>query len=517
MNGGLEKWGFGSAGCPEPAKLDAYAEKVAGHPLSIGVDIPERNRFHRTVNGPNSASDGHRRPPDLAPVGPSGSPSAALPGPAGRLLSSCNRQPRTPAMNRYAGHKEIPFPLTESRQSHRLPPPPPPHQRLAHDPSQRHQSMAPPDVSRVHVLKHRAPPASQSLLGAAPPDLCRMPETSLQSHGQRLAASPVLPQALGGLHPAHPQAPGSVAGTYQSPHTQTPEATYGGLQQAPPGAYGARKLPDSDAPPNVTVSTSTIPLSLAASLQHRGSDLSSIVHQINQICQARAGAGTTSVCEGQIANPSPISRNLLINASSRVSAPLAGPGPGAAPPDRPLVPSAAAMRSQRCPSVANGVAAFPADAAHVHRQPVWTRHQLSHLQLPPEGSPPCKNPRSDLAAECAFPARNLGYLCKLARPDPPAAPPPVAPPGLRADGNYAQPPWGRTEVLEGFQAGRVIGAKFRPGKESLPGPPEMAYDVDFLGAREFAPGGFREPDAGSSDRSSVAPSQDSVRALHPAY
>ncbi|KAG7234897.1 hypothetical protein INR49_003634, partial [Caranx melampygus] len=92
------------------------------------------------------------------------------------------------------------------------------------------------------------------------------------------------------------------------------------LQQPPPGAYGPRKLPDADAPPNVTVSTSTIPLSMAASLhQNRPSDLSSIVHQINQLCQARAGMGTTSVCEGQIANPSPISRNLLINASSRVS------------------------------------------------------------------------------------------------------------------------------------------------------------------------------------------------------
>ena len=76
-------------------------------------------------------------------------------------------------------------------------------------------------------------------------------------------------------------------------------------------------MPDSDAPLNVTVSTSTISLSMVATLQQsQPPDLSSIVHQINQFCQTRAGISTTSVCEGQIANPSPISHSLLINAST---------------------------------------------------------------------------------------------------------------------------------------------------------------------------------------------------------
>ncbi|XP_061637469.1 protein FAM222B-like [Phyllopteryx taeniolatus] len=522
MHGGLEKWGSGSANCPTPAELDAFAEKVGGRPLSIAVDsnsvnVPQRKQVRRTT----AYSTGHRQPPNPAPVRLGGSLLAVLPGPARQLLSSCNRYLHRAAMNRYAAHKEVPFQLTEaapSRQSHGLLPA---QQRLAHNPQQ-HHGVAPPDVAHMHMLKHQTPPAPHSLLGAAPPHLCRMSEASLQLHGQRLAGSQILPQALGavssGLHPAHPQAPGTVPCGFQS---QTPGAMSGGLQQAPPGAYGPRKLPDSDAPPNVTVSTSTIPLSMAASLQHRGGDLSSIVHQINQLCQARAGVGTTSVCEGQIANPSPISRNLLINASSRVSAPGLGSGascPAAGPPDKPpALPPAAAIQSQLCPSVANGVAAFPANAVHVRQQRVWTQHQLSHLQLPPEGLPPCKNPRSDPPAECTFPARTFSYLCKLAQADPPGPLSPVPPPGAYADRNYVHPPWGRTEVLEGFQAGRVIGGKYRPGKESLPGRSETVYDVDFLGPRDFVMGGFREPDVDSMERSAAGPPQDTGRALHPAY
>ncbi|KAB1251157.1 Protein FAM222B [Camelus dromedarius] len=79
-------------------------------------------------------------------------------------------------------------------------------------------------------------------------------------------------------------------------------------------------MPDSDDPLNVTGSTSTIALSMAATLQQsQPLDLSCIVQQINQVCQTRAGISTASVCEGQLADPSPSSHSLLINANTQVS------------------------------------------------------------------------------------------------------------------------------------------------------------------------------------------------------
>ncbi|EPY83205.1 hypothetical protein CB1_000591031 [Camelus ferus] len=94
-----------------------------------------------------------------------------------------------------------------------------------------------------------------------------------------------------------------------------------GLQHPPtPLLYGGRKMPDSDAPLNVTRSTSTIALSMAATLQQsQPLDLSCIVQLINQVCQTRAGISTASVCEGQLADPSPSSHSLLINANTQVS------------------------------------------------------------------------------------------------------------------------------------------------------------------------------------------------------
>ncbi|XP_077396418.1 uncharacterized protein LOC144032838 [Festucalex cinctus] len=374
---------------------------------------------------------------------------------------------------------------------------PMPNRRLTHEPLQQHCPF------------NALPMCGQSLVGSQ-----TLPRTSDATFsGIQLPRSQTLGAVPGGLHPRqtvpgslqpahHPRMPGAIPAGLHLPHAQTipgglqtPGVVSGGLQQAPPGAYGPRKLPDSDAPPNVTVSTSTIPLSMAASLQQRGGgDLSSIVHQISQLCQARAGAGATSVCEGQIANPSPISRNLLINASSRVSAP--------GPTDTlPAPPPGAAVRSQLGPPVANAVAAFPADAIQTHRQSVWTQ--------PPEGVRPCKSLRLDHAAERNFPTRTLGYLCK--------PPSPVGPPGPYADADRANSPWGASQVPTGFQAGRVVGAKYRLSKEILPGHSKMASDLDFLGGQDFVTAGFPDPTVDSMDGSAAGPPRGAACALHRAY
>ncbi|XP_077579516.1 uncharacterized protein LOC144200980 [Stigmatopora nigra] len=174
-------------------------------------------------------------------------------------------------------------------------------------------------------------------------------------------------------------------------------------------AYGPpREVPDSEAPPNVTVSTSTIPLSMAAPRRRRADDLSAIVHQINRLCRARAGAGATSVCEGQIANPGPISRNLLIDASSRAAAATGG-GRSAAPP-----------------------VVLP--AARVQRRRAWAGGAED------EGAPPCKDPRP---AECALLGRTPSYPCKPAEAPhahPDYGPPPRARFPLEAAGaEYRRP------------------------------------------------------------------------------
>ncbi|KAI3353962.1 hypothetical protein L3Q82_018459, partial [Scortum barcoo] len=452
-----------------------------------------------------------------------------------------------------------PPPTVRPSQQQRLPPPhsqalqqSAPHsqalqQSVPH--SQALQSQPCPPVTPQQHLSHlqtlklqAAPPQALLTQQGATQDLRHMsdaaPLPSLQ-HPQGLVGSQPLPQAVG-------------AG---------PPNMSNSLQQPPPGVYGPRKLPDADAPPNVTVSTSTIPLSMAASLhQSRPGDLSSIVHQINQMCQARAGMGSTSVCEGQIANPSPISRNLLINASSRVSAhhPALGSVPGClmvAPPDKAAAQTpGAALHPQPNIAAANSVPAFHPDPEkvqlqqqqlqhHLHQQKQqqhlqlqqqqqrsWAQHQLAHMQQPPEGAHPCKTPRMEPPAECAFPSRNLSYSHKLPSAaqsfplkHPAEKPPPSSPAFLSntlncpvgsmpyINGHYMQPPWGSIpapaanngpgpqDLPGAFQAGqaaassdRVLGAKYRPGKEGLPGPPKVMHSVDFLGG-DFQMPSFQEP------------------------
>lgn len=402
-------------------------------------------------------------------------------------------------------------------------------------------------ISHLQTIKHQpAPPQALLTQQGVTQDLRHMSDgaqlLSLQ-HTQGLVGPQPLPQAVG-----------------------APPNMSNGLQHPPAGAFGPRKLPDADAPPNVTVSTSTIPLSMAASLhQNRPGDLSSIVHQINQLCQARAGMGTTSVCEGQIANPSPISRNLLINASSRVSShhPALGSVPSClmvGPSDKATAQtSSAALHSQPNIAATNSIPAFHTDPEKVHlqqqqkqlqhhlqqqkhqqqqqlqqqhlhqlqqlqqQQRSWAQHQLAHMQQPPEGAHPCKNPRMEPPTECAFPSRNLNYSRKLpnaaqsfplkhpaekARPSSPVNCPVGSMPYI--NGHYMQPQWGSIPATAGnsgsgpqdlpvaFQGGqvaastdRIPGAKYLPGKEDPTSQSKLMQNVDFLG-RDFQVPSFQE-------------------------
>ncbi|KAK5905344.1 hypothetical protein CesoFtcFv8_006818 [Champsocephalus esox] len=425
-------------------------------------------------------------------------------------------------------------------------------------------------LSHLQTLKHpTAPPQALLSQHSLTQDLRHMSDgahlPSLQ-HTQGLVGPQPLPQAQG-------------TGTPTMPNS---------LQQPPPGAYGPRKLPDADAPPNVTVSTSTIPLSMASSLhQNRPSDLSSIVQQINQLCQARAGMGATSVCEGQIANPSPISRNLLINASSRVSCHHLGLGSGPSchmmgPLDKATAHTPnAALHSQP------NTSAFHADPEklqllqqqhhHLHQQKQqqqlqqqqlqqhqhlqqqlqlqqqqrsWAQHQMAHMQQPPEGAHPCKNPRMEPPTECAFSARNPNYSHKLpntAQSFPLKHPAEKLPPSSPVNcpvgsmpyinGHYMQPQWGHNgsgpqDLPVSFQGGqaaastdRIPGAKYRPGKEGPPVQSKLMQNVDFVGG-EFQMPSFQEQNMEhvleKMHRSAMSQVQEpnnggGVHAHHPGY
>ncbi|XP_033988675.1 protein FAM222B-like [Trematomus bernacchii] len=476
----------------------------------------------------------------------------------------------------------------------------PSQQRLAHPPGLQRQQSAPHTQALQHQNQNQnqsAPPAAQqqhlshlqTLKHPTAPPQALLSQHSLTQDLRHMSDGAHLPslqhtQGLVGSQPL-PQAQGT--GTPTMPNS---------LQQPPPGAYGPRKLPDADAPPNVTVSTSTIPLSMASSLhQNRPSDLSSIVQQINQLCQARAGMGATSVCEGQIANPSPISRNLLINASSRVSChhPGLGSGPSChmmGPLDKATAHTPnAALHSQP------NTSAFHADPErlqlqqqhhHLHQQKQqqqqqqqlqqhqhlqqqlqmqqqqqqqrsWAQHQMAHMQQPPEGAHPCKNPRMEPPTECAFPSRNLNYSHKLpntaqsfplkhpAEKLPPSSPVncPVGSMPYIND-HYMQPQWGSMPATAGhngsgpqdlpvsFQGGqaaastdRIPGAKYRPGKEGPPAQSKLMQNVDFLGG-EFQMPSFQEQNMEhvleKMHRSAMSQVQEpnnggGVHAHHPGY
>lgn len=596
---------MGSASYPTPAQLDAYAKKVANNPLTIqifpnSVKVPQRKHIRRTVNGLDTSLSGQRHSPYPTQVSSHRGLLAVLRAPSKDIIKESNsgraRQLHKAIMNphngSYAAHSTLNLPqsahnlrcssqpVVETPQKQNMVHPQTlqlqqslsqpipqamPHpqvlqrqqslsqvqtsqqQRLAHP--QRQQSVPLPQTLRQQQQQRQSQPSisvalqqqQQHLQPLKPPPQASLPQQGLT---QDLRHMPDGPSLMSLQHN-----PG-LAASQTLPHAVVaPPAMSNGLQQPPPGTFGPRKLPDADAPPNVTVSTSTIPLSMAASLhQNRPSNLSSIVHQINQLCQARAGMGATSVCEGQIANPSPISRNLLINASSRVSS--LQPGLGSVPGGLMMAAAekgaaqnpAAVLHSQ--PAIA--VNAFHRDPEKVHLQQLqhhahqqkqqqqqqhlqqlqqqqrsWAQHQLEHMQQPPEGAHPCKNPRLERPTESDFPSQNLSYPHKL-----PAGaqftlkhtadkPQPSSPVNCTVasmpyiNGHYMQPPWSRVPVAAGNAAPgprdlpaafqrepvasateRTAGAKYLPLKEDLT-QAKLMKNVDFLG-QDFHMGSFQE-------------------------
>ncbi|XP_028840617.1 protein FAM222B [Denticeps clupeoides] len=454
MNTGLQKWDttqrMRSAQYPTPAELDAYAKKVANNPLTIkifpnSVKVPQRNHVRRTVNGLDTSG------PRYSPYPPSQASSKAgllaivkVPVVKGIIKDFDGSRARL--------HPDVlmsvpggPYPGAAASAGtlnlHHLPQglQRPPQQQQQQQQGLSHQQLPQP------VPPHQALRHAQAM--SQPPQGHPRPQTL--SH----------PPILG--HPA--QGPPPI------------------LLQQPPA--GPRKLPDGDAPPNVTVSTSTIPLSMASGLhQGRQPDLSSIVNQINQFCQARAqGAGATSMCEGQIANPSPISRNLLINASSRVSMHNSHPHhhhPAAATAPNLMHPSCVIPPPDKAAAPTPIAGAVPHNMVAINRMPLyhndmkqqqqqihqlqqqqqqlrsWNPHQLPHPQHMADGGGgghPCKHPTRDPG----FPGKGMGYAADLcvAQPyalkpqmDKPTPSPPVLNNGMHpgamphyTNGHYFQP------------------------------------------------------------------------------
>ncbi|KAK1882709.1 Protein FAM222B [Dissostichus eleginoides] len=415
-----------SAPFPTPAELDAFAKKVANNPLTIkifpnSVKVPQRNHVRRTVNGLDTS--GQRYSPYPSSQAKAGL-LAVIKGPTVKGIlkdfdGSRARLHTEVVMNPHTGPYQVASTST-----------------LNHHP-------ALPNLTRLQ----------QSLpLQQDPPQTLQMPIPPQQGHNQSLRHPPPMAQHPQGpprlqtlsQHPAlgHPQGPPGVM-LQQQQHLQ---------QQPAPGLQGGRQLPDGDAPPNVTVSTSTIPLSMAAGL-HQGhqADLSHIVHQINQFCQARAqGVGVTSMCEGQIANPSPINRNLLISACSRVSMHSNPATPGfpqhnciICPQEKATGPMGAHPQHSMAvmnhlPSNHNDLKQQQHHLQHLHQQQSqqqlqhnaqlqqkmlsWNQHQLAHVpHMQNGGSHLCKQPSRDPA----FHFKGMGYPAEVCVGQPYTLKPPI--------------------------------------------------------------------------------------------
>ncbi|KAJ3589629.1 hypothetical protein NHX12_010473 [Muraenolepis orangiensis] len=380
-----------SAPFPTPAELDAFAKKVADHPLTIqifpnSVKVPQRNHVRRTVNGLDTSGQRYSPYPPSQSSAKSGLLAVVrAPMVKGVLKdfdgSRARLHPEV-GMNHPTGPYQVAPSSTLNHPHH--------HHTQQHHP--------PPPLGLARPQQSLPPQAHPQTFDTLSQSLGLRHPPPVAQHPQGLAVPQGEPSGLG-----HPQAPALMLHPQQH------------LQQPTPGLQGVRKLPEGDAPPNVTVSTSTIPLSMAAGL-HQGqqADLSAIVHQINRFCQARAqGAGATSVCEGQIANPGPISRNLLIDACSRGS--VHGNPAGYPPHEKACGPA----RHPQGMAAMNHLPAYPDDIKphhlqlHMHPQQThqhhnsaqqqkmhsWNQHQLAHMQN--GGSHPCTQP-----------GRDTGYLCK---------------------------------------------------------------------------------------------------------
>ncbi|KAL1260594.1 hypothetical protein QQF64_008421 [Cirrhinus molitorella] len=560
MNTGLQKWDttqrMRSAHYPTPAELDAYAKKVANNPLTIkifpnSVKVPQRKHIRRTVNGLDTSSQRY------SPYPPQVNTRTGL--------LAIVKVPVKGILKDIEGGRARFLPKLIMN----------PHSGLYANPS---------TLNVPHTVPHTVPHLQTSLgqkslahsqaLQAHPQSLQQ--KSSLQPHQEALHQSqahqpPVPHHALNHqqtLMQQQPQLPGpqglrhlpDMAQTVNLQHSQgfsQSQSSCGGppapgvLQPPLAGLQMPRKLPDADAPPNVTVSTSTIPLSMAASLhQNRPSDLSSIVNQINQFCQARAGMGSTSMCEGQIANPSPISRNQLINASSRVCThPGVGPPPscilgnsdkGGPAPALPL-PDIAAMN--RMPLYHSDMKQQQSQPQQQRQQGPWGQHQLAHLQHLPEG----KN-----LVGPGFLTKNMGYpqeVC-MAQPfnlkpstDKPTPSPPVngMPMGY-SNGHYMQPPWnnilptpnsdssGSQDLVGPFHGGLsgasidcTPGAQYRTGA-AISSQTNLMQTMEYMGGDFQAPC-FRGQNPGTMakmHRASVSRATDSgdsrnVHIHHPGY
>ncbi|XP_036392764.1 protein FAM222B-like [Megalops cyprinoides] len=512
MNTGPQKWDttqkMRSAQYPTPAELDAYAKKVANSPLTIkifpnSVKVPQRKHIRRTVNGLDTSSQRYSPYPSQASAKAGLLAIVKVPlkgilkgfdGGRARLLPEV-------AMNRPGGPYVTQSTLTHPQtvplqQGHPLPQPLALQQGLAH----------PQTLQGQQGLAH--PQTLQGQQGLAHPQTLQAQQ---QPGPQGLRHLPSMAQPPGLQHPQ------GLPSTQPLSHTPSmgplPPNILLQQQQQLPGLHGPRKVPDSDAPPNVTVSTSTIPLSMASTLhQSRPADLSSIVHQISQFCQPRPGISSTSVCEGQIANPSPINRNLLINASSRVSVQTHAPAPGPAPTALP----SCALSSMDKPTTAAalppgpgrvGVTRMPAYHNDVKQQQQqltqqpqqqrsWTQHHLGHLQHVPEGSHPRKHPPG-------LPCKGLSYAQDACAGQPyglkpPAEKPAPSPPvnGVAGaapyvNGHYFQPVWnGILPMPNGDCSGpQDLAVPF------LGGPPGGAVDC--------APGTRYRAGAGSSSQTNM--------------
>lgn len=412
-----------SAQYPTPAELDAYAKKVANTPLTIkifpnSVKVPQRNHVRRTVNGLDAGGARYSPYPPSQSAAKAGL-LAIVKAPTTKGIIKDFTGTRVTMNAPGSGYGPAPSTLTLQHAPQPLQRPPQHQQGLP----QHSQSLQPLQQQQQHQgIGHHAP-------SAMPQHPQGMGRTQPLSH----------PPPLG--HPG-PQPPPALLLQQQQQH----------LQQPPPGLQGGtRKLTDADAPPNVTVSTSTIPLSMAGNLhQGRQADLSTIVHQINQFCQARAqGAGATSMCEGQIANPSPISRNLLINASSRVA--MHSGHSSAVPPG--LGHSSCTIGAPE-KSVGSGVplhnmgainrmAVYHNDLKQQQQQHLqhqqnpqqhtichqqhqqmmsWNQHQLAHLQHVSDGAGhPCKAASRDPG----FPCKGMNYPPELCVGQPYTLKPPM--------------------------------------------------------------------------------------------
>ncbi|XP_030632691.1 protein FAM222B isoform X2 [Chanos chanos] len=531
MNTGLQKWDttqkMRSAHYPTPAELDAYAKKVANNPLTIkifpnSVKVPQRKHIRRTVNGLDTSSQ--RYSPYPSQVSTRTGLLAIVKVPVKGILKDLDgsRSRFLPKiiMNPHGGPYVTPSTLSLSQT-----------------------------VPHIQALSQPQPMAQNSL--SHPPQ--NLPHPQAMQQQKSLSHPPSLQQPQGFPHNQPiTQAPGAG-----------PPAPNMMLQQQPlPGMQVPRKLPDADAPPNVTVSTSTIPLSMAASLhQTRPGDLSSIVHQINQFCQARAGMGTTSVCEGQIANPSPISRNLLINASSRVCTQnlAANPLPSCSvsSSDKPGPPPANALplpnmaAANRMPIYHNDMKQQQQPQASLPQQPQqrsWNQHQLAHLQQQlPEGAHPGKNLSRETTGGPGFPIKGMSYppqeVCmgqpfNLKPPtDKPTPSPPVnGMPGAMSysNGHYIQPPWnnilptpnsdssGSQDLAMPFPGGLsgtsidcTTGVQYRTASAAT-GQTNLMQTMDYMGG-EFQAPCLREQNPGmmvKMHRPPASRAQDSGDARH---